>query len=241
MKIFLSALLLILYTSTSSSFVHDPSVHVHPQKLAFTSTSASNVGRPNHKILHMAVELEAEPEGGEEISSISTLEGSKVKCMGESTDVKTNEDGEVVYDFWITASAEGKKIQKLRTQVSKDAAKNANFPGFRKGQIPPYAQPQMTMFAVQEGIINTCEAVVEAYGLKSLKGSDGSVEVRENVEDISKAYNIKKWDDIPFTATFKGTYDEDKRSALTANVEEDAAAADETDDGSEEDNMAVSE
>merc|ERR1719253_2093939 len=98
----------------------------------------------------MTVELEPEPEGGEEISALTVMEGSRIKNMGECSETKS-ENGDTVYNFWMTAIADGELVKKLRTQVSKDAARNANFPGFRKGQIPPYAQPQMTMFAVQEG------------------------------------------------------------------------------------------
>ena len=68
----------------------------------------------------------------------------------------------------------------------------------------------MTMFAIQEGIVNTCESAVEAYGLKALKGSDGSVDVKESVKDMTTGYKIGS--DLTFTATFKATYDPEKRS-----------------------------
>lgn len=171
--------------------------------------------------MQMAYELEAEPEGGDEMVAVSVMEGSKVKNMGECSEVKDDEEGQQVYDFWMTAVANGEVVKKLRTQISKDAAKSANFPGFRKGQVPPYAQPQMTMFAVQEGIINTCESAVEAYGLKALKGSAGSVDVKEQVKDICAGYKVGT--DIPFTATFKATYDPDKNASIVGSVEEETA------------------
>ena len=80
----------------------------------------------------MAYELEAEPEGGDEMVAVSVMEGSKVKNMGECSEVKDDEEGQQVYDFWMTAVANGEVVKKLRTQISKDAAKSANFPGFRK-------------------------------------------------------------------------------------------------------------
>ena len=80
----------------------------------------------------MGVELEPEPEGGEELTPLSTMEGSRVKNMGECAEGSKGEDGETVFDFWLTAIADGGLVKKLRAQVSKDAAKNANFPGFRK-------------------------------------------------------------------------------------------------------------
>lgn len=71
------------------------------------------------------------------------------------------EDG--VHSFWLRAVADGKKIKELRTQTEKEASKKANFPGFRKGQIPPYAQPRMTMFAIQEAVIKTCEYIISRF------------------------------------------------------------------------------
>ena len=156
----------------------------------------------------MAYELKPEPEGGDVIQSIGdSMPGSIMKNMGPADDVK-GEDGPVS-TYWVSTEADGEMIKKFRIQVEKDASKNANFPGFRKGQIPPYAQPQMTLFSVQEGIIKTCEAAVEAYGLKALSGSEGSVEVHEDVKDICKGYKVGT--SVSFTATFKATVDPEKQ------------------------------
>lgn len=162
-------------------------------------------------------ELAPEPEGGTEVTAVSTMANSRMKNMGEDTDLKS-EDG-TVYKFWMTASADGSMIKKMRTQIVKDAAKNANFPGFRKGQVPPYAQPQMTMFALQEGIIQTCDAAVKAYGLQALKGSDGSVEVKEEVQEISKGYKVG--DEVQFTGTFSATIKE--TASASENEESDSS------------------
>lgn len=83
-----------------------------------------------NRLVLNAVELTAEPEGGEELEAVKTLEGSRAKNMGEVEGMK-NDDG-VVYNFWITATAEGALIKELNTQVLKDASRKANFPGFRK-------------------------------------------------------------------------------------------------------------
>lgn len=77
-----------------------------------------------------------------------------------------------------------------------------------QGQVPPYAQPQITQFAIQESIIKTVEAMVAAYGLQSLPGSDGQVQVHEDVAEMTKGY--KTGTSIPFTATLNAAYDESK-------------------------------
>jgi hypothetical protein len=174
--------------------------------------------------LNMAYELKAEPEGGEEIEAIATMDGSRVKNMGATGD-KDSDSGDDVYTFWLKAEADGAMIKGFRVQVEKDASKNANFPGFRKGQIPPYAQPQMTMFALQEGIIKTCEAAVEAYGLKAISGEAGSVEVHEDVKDICKGYKVG--DNVEFTATFKAIFDPEKKQEEAVDVEAEEVAAEE--------------
>ena len=153
-----------------------------------------------------AVELEAEPEGGDELSqSGTTMPGCRMKEMKESD--KKSDDGQV-YQFWMTAEADGALIKEFRTEILKNAKKKANFPGFRKGQVPPYAMPQITQFSLQEAIIKTVEAAVETYGLKSLAGSDGEVEVHEDVKKIGETYKLG--DSVAFTATLDACYDPEK-------------------------------
>jgi hypothetical protein len=69
--------------------------------------------------------------------------------------------------------------------------------------------PQIRGFAVQEGIIQTVKSAVDAYGLKSIQGSNGEVTVQEDVPELAKAYKVG--DDVQFTATFKATFDPEKR------------------------------
>ncbi len=203
MKLCLATTFALAFSSTCSAFVHH-------QTFTARSTTSS---------LMMAYELVAEPEGGEEIQPLDSMPGSKMKNMG-AADPVDGEDGDVC-TYWLKAEADGEMIKGFRIQVEKDASKNANFPGFRKGQIPPYAQPQMTMFALQEGIIKTCEAAVSAYGLKALSGSEGSVEVHEDIKDISKGYKVGT--NVEFTATFKATIDPEKQ----VEAEEEEAPAEE--------------
>lgn len=174
-----------------------------PGRLTQSTTSSSFL---------RAAEIKPEPEGGEELTKISSsLPDSRMKNMGPA-----EEGEEGVYNFWLTAKADGGKIAKLRVQTEKEASKNANFPGFRKGQIPPWAQPQMTRFAVQEAIIKTCEESLEAYGLESLPGSSGEVTVNEDIKDICKGY---KKGDVLFTANYKGKFDSAVHAAMKSAAE----------------------
>jgi hypothetical protein len=77
------------------------------------------------------VELEAEPEGGKELTATSaTLPGCRMKQMDELKDIKSQIG--TPYQFWMTAKVEGELIKSIQTKILKDASKKANFPGFRK-------------------------------------------------------------------------------------------------------------
>jgi hypothetical protein len=77
-----------------------------------------------------AVELEAEPAGGEELTPFTSLPGCRMKQMEELTAVDTKLG--TPYQFWMEAEVDGTLIKQIRTQIMKDASKQANFPGFRK-------------------------------------------------------------------------------------------------------------
>jgi len=188
-----------------------------------SDTRPTSNGRTNTWALKMAgvtaVTLKPEPQIGADILPVDSLPNTRVKNLGPK-DIK-NDQGQV-YQFWLTTEAQGSLISELRQQVVKDASKRANFPGFRKGQIPPYAQSKMTTFAIQEGIIKTCESAVKAYGLKALAGSDGSVEVHEDISEISKIYKLG--DNVPFTATFQAVFDAEKQRNNEEKIAGDAGA-----------------
>ena len=66
-------------------------------------------------ILNAVVELKPEPEGGEEITAVKSMDGSRLKNMGPAEGVK-NDDG-TAYKFWLKATAKGALIKELNSQV----------------------------------------------------------------------------------------------------------------------------
>lgn len=65
------------------------------------------------------------------------------------------------------------------------------------------------------------EAGVQAYGLKSLPGSDGEIEVQEDVGDMAKGW--KPGDSLTFTTRFSAIFDPEKAASadtLTADSDE---------------------
>jgi hypothetical protein len=79
-----------------------------------------------------AVELEAEPEGGEELTPFTSLPSCRMKKMEE---LKVDTELGTPYQFWMEAEVDGTLIKQIRTQILKDASKQANFPGFRKVRV----------------------------------------------------------------------------------------------------------
>ncbi len=84
-----------------------------------------------------------------------------------------------------------------------------------KGQIPPYAQPQITAFAVEESLIRTVEIAVESFGLKALPGSDGEVTINEEVKGMCQGYKVG--DSLEFTATLNAIFDPEKKTTSDAS------------------------
>ena len=80
--------------------------------------------------------------------------------------------------------------------------------------------------ALSVNLIKTVEGAVDAYGLQSLKGSDGEVNVHEDVAALAKAY--KPGDSITFTATLNAAYDPEKEQQSTvAGGDDEETVADE--------------
>lgn len=100
-----------------------------------SSATAFGVVRPTAGVsrtvaLAAAVELEPEPEGGEELSASVSIANTRVKKM----EAVKSDEGEA-FNFWMTSEVDGALIKEIRTQILKDASKKANFPGFRKVRV----------------------------------------------------------------------------------------------------------
>jgi hypothetical protein len=210
-KMMNSLILVVLLLGCAAFSLIDPVTAFVVTSSSASSSSSLLTSRLYAEAAAKTVELKPEPDNGEELTSVKTMTGSRMKDMGEATGltgVRTDEDADqTVYKFWLKARVEGPLIKEIHTTVLKDSAKKANFPGFRKGQVPPFAMPQIKGFAVQEGVIRTCQSAVDAYGLKSVNGSDGEVEVLEDIPEIAKSYNLPSNEGIEFTAYFNAIYD----------------------------------
>ena len=135
-------------------------------------------------------------------SSSSSSSSSTVKVM--ESNVLESEDG--VSSYWVRASASSQSVLDIKKKLMIASAKKANFPGFRKGQIPPYAIGRILGFAVREAVQDRMrEVLLEEYNLESVKkeeDAEGDITVLEDMDELIKEY--KEGEDVEFTATFYG-------------------------------------
>jgi hypothetical protein len=94
-----------------------------------------------------------------------------------------------------------------------------------QGQVPPYAMPQIMQFSIQEAIINTVQAAVDAFGLKGLEGDNGKVEVKEDVAEMAKGFKIGN--SLLFTAVVNAAYDPEKKQQPQPQALDETTAASE--------------
>lgn len=89
---------------------------------------------------------------------------------------------------------------------------------FPPNYFPSYAS--LNHFMQQLSVL-LGEASLEAYGLESLPGSEGSVNVSEDIQEICKGYKLGA--DIPFTATYNGKFDRAAQASLKGAEEASSA------------------
>lgn len=92
---------------------------------AFVGAPLAFAAKKAHAVA-MAVELVAEPEGGEELVAISPMADTRMKNMGEFDGELVDKADGTVHSFWMSSIANGDLIKKTRTQLSKEAAKNVS-------------------------------------------------------------------------------------------------------------------
>jgi hypothetical protein len=75
------------------------------------------------------VDLIPEPEGGQELIPNNSMDGTRVKLMGEA-DGLSSDDG-TVYKFWMQTIAQGELIKKFKIDILKESKKKvrAHFVG----------------------------------------------------------------------------------------------------------------
>lgn len=171
------------------------------------------------------IEAGKEPTTGEAVA-VSGISDCRVLRLGRVTadeleDVEL-EAGEEVSEFWVRMTVPGEATEGYMRKLMTEAKKNANFPGFRPGQIPPYARPQMVAFAMEEAINTGLLDVIDDTGLKAMSGDDAQAKILEDIKKLSKTF--KPGTPLTFTATFRAKEEEKEETLTPADATADAEA-----------------
>jgi Bacterial trigger factor protein (TF) len=163
------------------------------------------------------VKPEPEPEGGIDLPLTKGAADFRMKEMREldpaEVEAKYSQSGggssdsgggddkpNPTHEFWMTGTIDTVGVERNKKSLLQEMKGKAAFPGFRKGQVPPYAMNQVVLFAIQDALINTVKVVIGEFGLNN----GGEVTIHEDVEAISRAY--KAGTNITFTATVQAAY-----------------------------------
>lgn len=66
--------------------------------------------------------------------------------------------------------------------------KNANFPGFRKGTIPPFIKKDVDGFVLQDSITDVVSQACQELGLKPIDGDKGGPEM--DMDDMKSRFEV---------------------------------------------------
>lgn len=138
-------------------------------------------------------------------------QGDVVPCNIEDVEIRRNdalpiedsmqlEEGQMAYNYFLKMTVPGETTKEYMKEIEKDAKKNANFPGFRKGQIPPWAKPQLKSFCVETALNDGIMDAMESAKLTALDGENKKAEILEDVKELTKGFKIGT--PLTFTATF---------------------------------------
>ncbi|KAM3570653.1 hypothetical protein VYU27_007296 [Nannochloropsis oceanica] len=188
---------LVLSTSTLVSAFLPPSLLAASRHISIAGSSSR---------LFLAGEVFPEKTPGVEVRRVA------------DTDAATG-----IGKYGIKGMVAASEYKKIYAESQKEHKKQANFPGFRAGKIPPGLMVAVREFSIVTAIETAALAALEPYELEAVIPPNGIPELKVNVPGdvtaFARAYNGK--DDFEFDCEVEGT----GVPKLNDEVEEAAAAA----------------
>eukprot|EP00617_Octactis_speculum_P018381 CAMPEP_0185770506 /NCGR_PEP_ID=MMETSP1174-20130828/59510_1 /TAXON_ID=35687 /ORGANISM="Dictyocha speculum, Strain CCMP1381" /LENGTH=199 /DNA_ID=CAMNT_0028455967 /DNA_START=53 /DNA_END=652 /DNA_ORIENTATION=+ len=143
--------------------------------------------------------LRAEPEGVAVTCNIADVDIRRLEALPDKDTIQL-EDGQTAHKYFLKMTIPGETTKEYMKEIEKDSKKNADFPGFRKGQIPPWAKPKLKTFCVETALNDGIMDAMESAKLTALDGEDKNAEVLEDVAELIRGYKIGT--PLSFTASF---------------------------------------
>ena len=101
--------------------------------------------------------------------AVPALRGARTGLIAatavEYTAVKGDEVKNGGHKYTFTVTVPGDMSMDSYTTIMKDFKKNAQFPGFRKGTIPPFMLPKVKQFVILDCLEKTLSEAVKEEGL----------------------------------------------------------------------------
>lgn len=124
-------------------------------------------------------------------------------------------DGSARARYAVSVSVSPSLARDVGKQVTANVRRNAHFPGFRKGTIPPFAQSTVMEFTVQECIETTLKEVADAHGF-ALPDDGEAADIRTDVDALRKTLKFGEGFDYEAHVTLE-------RRGGTVSQQDDAA------------------
>ncbi|KAG5177348.1 hypothetical protein JKP88DRAFT_85478 [Tribonema minus] len=150
-----------------------------PSSLAFVPSALSIGSGSSRHAVRMTAAVAGEPLA----HAMDGVKATRLEAVDEAAGI---------YQYEFEIEIQGDVTQNIYNGIEKELRKKAAFPGFRKGQIPPFARKQVITFSVEEAVNESLISALAAHGLEKLEGKEGNAELTQQVEDLVAAFKPGK-------------------------------------------------
>eukprot|EP00188_Purpureofilum_apyrenoidigerum_P001982 Plantae.Rhodophyta-Purpureofilum_apyrenoidigerum.ctg21625.p1 GENE.Plantae.Rhodophyta-Purpureofilum_apyrenoidigerum.ctg21625~~Plantae.Rhodophyta-Purpureofilum_apyrenoidigerum.ctg21625.p1 ORF type:complete len:190 (-),score=46.88 Plantae.Rhodophyta-Purpureofilum_apyrenoidigerum.ctg21625:269-838(-) len=132
--------------------------------------------------------------------------------------------GAVTAKYRFSVEVSGGKSKEIFQNIFSEFKKNAKFPGFRKGQIPPFMKVEINRFALEECLSTSLSSALEQNNLKLCEGDKVIPDYTPKVSEMRKMF--KPGQPLEYTVEIACVEnEEDPQESSTADEAAGAAAS----------------
>ena len=133
-------------------------------------------------------------------STVPTIRVARTGLLGATAleySVKKGEEVKDGHKYTFTVTVDGTMSKDSYAVIMKDFKKNAQFPGFRKGTIPPFMLPKVKQFVILDCLEKTLTEAVKSEGLKL--ASDDRKPTLDDAQTKTLTSSFKESDGFTYT------------------------------------------
>lgn len=133
-------------------------------------------------------------------STVPTIRVARTGLLGATAleySVKKGEEVKDGHKYTFTVTVDGTMSKDSYAVIMKDFKKNAQFPGFRKGTIPPFMLPKVKQFVILDCLEKTLTEAVKSEGLKL--ASDERKPTLDDAQTKTLTSSFKESDGFTYT------------------------------------------